>query len=168
MKINLRNFTSALLAIAVVIGLLSGNAKAEINMLESYPLVCQKALLLIDRGVESFDKEFGPPISKKSYKLTDPGFEGTLATLITYPKAVTVALLRMNGTDMIQVITLGSAEAMKKAGYSIQTKNEAMKLYGAPYEKTSNSFNYGCDDVGITFKIKNGNVVAVNIHQSVL
>ena len=144
--------------------LLTGNAKAEISGLEKYPLVCQKGLTALDHDINSFNKLFGSPITKKSHKLTDAGFEGIFMTEITYQNSVTLTYLTGDGKNLIYGIMLGSSEAQKIAGFDVRTKKGIKKLYGVPDKETSNSLIYECEGQILTFTTKNGQLITVNIH----
>ncbi len=163
MRMNIRSFV----LFAGLCGmLLACNSKAEISGLESYPLVCQKGLVALDHDVNSFSNLFGPPISKKSRKIREAGYEGEIVTTVTYKNAVTLIYSTVNEKSMIYELTLGSSQAQKKSGFDVQTKKDIKKLYGVPYKKTLSSLVYGCDNVEITFQIKNGQVLSVDITAS--
>ncbi len=166
-KAKLTHLIATFVLLSVVgMVLLAKNAEAEISGLESYSLVCQKGLVALDHDINSFNKLFGSPISKKVRKLTDPGYEGEIVTTVTYQNAVTLIYSTVNEKNMIYELTLGSAKAQKIAGFNVQTKNGVRELYGAPYKETPNSLVYGCDNVEITFQTKNGQVLFVDITAS--
>lgn len=165
MKSTLRAFIFVLLAVAAGMELLGGNAQAEISGLETYSLVCQKGLVALDHDVNSFNKLFGVPISQKLRKLAPP-YEGEIVTTITYQNAATLIYSTAHGKDMVYRLTLGSSKAQKLAGFDVQVKKDITRLYGVPYKKTSNSLVYGCDNVEITFKTKNEQILSVDIAAS--
>jgi hypothetical protein len=165
MKKIIINFIFALLTVGGMT-LLTGNAEAEINELESYSLVCQKGLVALDHDIDSFNKLFGTPKSKKVRKLTDPGYEGVHATTVIYQNEVTLIYSTVNGKNKIYELTIGSAKAQKIAGFNAQTEQNVKHLYGVPYREASNALVYGCDNVEITFQTKNGKVLSLDITAS--
>lgn len=162
MKTTIRKYIFVLLTAGGMV-LSAGNAAAEISGLGSYPLVCQKGLAILDHDINSFNKLFGQPISKNSHKLTDTGFEGIVMTEITYRNEVVLTYLSGKGKDLIFGIKLGSSKARKLAGFDVQTKSSIKKLYGVPDRQTSNSLIYECEGQALTFTIKNGQIIVVNI-----
>jgi hypothetical protein len=164
MKTFIRNLKFVLLVVASSMALLTGSPKAEISGLETYPLVCQKGLVALDHDIDSFNRLFGSPISKKSYKLVDPDFDGDIMTELAYLNAVTLTYQTgREGKNMIYELTLGSAKAQKIAGFDVQTKRGIRKLYGTPYKETLSSLIYQCEGQVLTFTTKNGQITTVKI-----
>ncbi len=159
-------FIFVLLAVVGGMALPGGNVQAEISGLETYSLVCQKGLVALDHNVNSFNKLFGHPISEKSRKLTARGYESVIVKTVKYQDAVTLIYATAHGKDMIYELKLASSKAQKIAGFEIQTRNDIKKLYGMPYKETSNALVYGCDNKEITFQIKGGQILSVDIAAS--
>jgi hypothetical protein len=166
MKANLRSLICILLTVAGGLGLLFENAKAEVAGLETYSLVCQKALTILDRDVNSFQKEFGKPFSKKSrkYKLfDDPKEDYAVATTVSYPNSVTLSYTTFNKVITIDKIIFGSIKSVKLIGFVENTAGEIKNKYGAPSQETSTSLKYGCDSVELTFTTNDGRITVVQI-----
>jgi len=150
--------------IVVGIGVLVSDANAEISGLESYPLVCQKGLVALDHDINSFNRLFGLPMSENSRKLTEPGYEGEIVTTDNYRNAVSlIYVTTATQKYMVYVLKLGSKKALKIIGFDVETERDVRQKYGDPYEESPSSLVYGCDNVEITFKIKNGRVETVDI-----
>ena len=150
-----------------------GSVNAEIAGLETYSLVCQKALSALDRNVISFQKDFGQPKSKKEHKYkleypTDGGDGYAVATTISYPNDVTLVYETINRSDVIRLLELKSTKSANKIGFNVKTVVEIKKLFGVPDQETQNSLIYGCDSVDVTISIKNGLLTAVRINAPVI
>ncbi len=166
LKTALRNFTFVVLTVACGMVMLAGNAQAEISGLETYSLVCQKALTILDRDVNSFQNEFGKPLSKRTrkYKLfDDPKEDYAVATTVSYPNSVTLFYTTFNKTITIDKIVFASIKSVKLIGFDENTASEIINKYGAPSQETSTSLKYGCDSVELIFTTKDGRNTAMQI-----
>jgi hypothetical protein len=145
-----------------------GGVNAEVVRIETYSLVCQKALSTLDRNVNSFQKDFGQPKSKQEHKYkleypNDGADNYAIATTITYTNDVTLIYETINRSAVIRLLTLDSVKSANKIGFNVKTAAEIKKLYGTPDQETSNSLTYGCDSVDVTFTTKDGLIVGVRI-----
>jgi hypothetical protein len=156
--------------VAVWMLTVSTSAKSEVNGLESYPLICQKAMILLGQPLGYFTKNFGSIKSDKSHKYPD----GEVRK-IAYQDSVSLIVEKNKDTgNRITQINLNSIQSIRKAGFNVSTENGLNETYGTPREDEfgvpiddkSNWLVYGCDSTKITFKTINRKIISLEITES--